>query len=102
MLFGSDIVARESHLVENESQNEMDAKASSSAEAYDLYASRYWALRTLLETDYLGESPIADPDLHLVDPNRYALHDAPMLRGCTLPDETLQQLYRDTALYLFR
>jgi hypothetical protein len=102
ILFGSDIVARESHLLENDSENEMDAKASSSAEAYDLYASRYWALRTLLETEYLGESPIADPDLHLVDANRYAPHDAPMLRGCRLPDKTLRHLYRDTALHLFR
>lgn len=102
ILFGSDIVTRESHLVEHARENEMDAKASSIAEAYDLYASRYWALRTLLETDYHGESPIADPDLHLVEPERYAPHDAPILRGCTLPEETLTQLYRNTALTLFR
>ncbi|MHC4590503.1 MAG: hypothetical protein ACYTAQ_14535 [Planctomycetota bacterium] len=40
--------------------------ASSPQEAFDLYASRYWALRTLFETDHVGPSPIADPDLALV------------------------------------
>jgi hypothetical protein len=75
----------------------MDAKASSSLEAYDLYASRYWALRTLFETDYVGESPIADPDLHMVEPERYSPHDAPQLRGCNLPDDALDALYFEAA-----
>src|SRR5690606_8368514 len=49
ILFGSDIVAT-------------GADAS-----FDLFASRYWALRTLFETDYDGPSPIVDPDLHMMD-----------------------------------
>ncbi len=97
LLFGSDIVARESHLSNASSQNEMDSKASSTIEAFDLYASRYWALRTLLETGYVGESPISDPDLHLVDADTYTPSDAPMLRGVALAAETLQKLYRTTA-----
>ena len=75
----------------------MDAKASSPEDAYDLYASRYWALRTLLETDHVGASPIADPDLHLVDPDNHTPLDAPLLRGCSLPDDVLKALYFDTA-----
>jgi hypothetical protein len=97
LLFGSDIVTRDSHLSENLAGTEMDAKASNEAEAYDLYASRYWALRTLLERSYHGESPIADPDLHLVDSQRYSPLDAPTLRGCELEMSALIALYRETA-----
>jgi hypothetical protein len=100
LLFGSDIVARESHLSSSSNNNEMDSKASSSTEAYDLYASRYWALRMLLETDYHGESPISDPDLHLVDSEKHSPTDAPTLRGAKLSDETLQKLYRQAAVNL--
>ncbi|MFO0416522.1 MAG: amidohydrolase family protein [Pseudomonadota bacterium] len=97
LIFGSDIVTRESHLSENHAATEMDSKASNEAEAYDLYASRYWALRTLLEKPYHGESPISDPDLHLVDNKRYTPLDAPTLRGCELDSESLTALYRQTA-----
>jgi hypothetical protein len=93
ILFGSDIVTSDAHLTSQSKSTEMDSKASSSLEAFDLYASRYWALRTLLETDYVGESPIADPDLHMVDPERYTPLDAPQLRGCNLPDDALHALY---------
>jgi hypothetical protein len=75
----------------------MDAKATNHEEAYDLYASRYWTLRTLLERDYHGESPIADPDLHLINPDEYNLLDAPTLRGATLSPESLVHLYGQAA-----
>lgn len=51
----------------------------------DFYASRWWAHRTLFETDYDGESPIADPD---------APGGIPLLRGLALPKEALEKLYR--------
>ncbi len=93
LLFGSDIVTSDAHLTADASGTEMEAKASSQEEAYDLYASRYWALRTLLETSHDGESPIADPDLHLVDPERHTPLDAPRLRGVALSNEALDELY---------
>jgi hypothetical protein len=75
----------------------MARKAGGPDEAFDLYASRYWALRHLFETDYDGESPIADPDLALVEPQRYSELDAPRLRGFSLPRERLVNIYRDAA-----
>ena len=53
VLFGTDIVANEN----------MDNSIG-----FDLFASRFWALRTLIESTYDGPSPIVDPDLHKVDP----------------------------------
>ena len=100
ILFGSDIVTRDSHVSTALNSSEIDAKASTKEEAYDLYASRYWALRTMLESAYEGESPIADPDLHLVDSTRYTPLDAPMLRGCALDPLTLDSLYRGAATKL--
>ncbi|HRP61919.1 MAG TPA: amidohydrolase family protein [Phycisphaerales bacterium] len=97
ILFGSDIVTSDDHLVAAEKTNEMSAKAASEEEAFDLYASRYWALRTLFETDYEGESPIADPDLAMVEPNRYTTMDAPPLRGKQLPRDLLRMIYHDAA-----
>lgn len=97
ILFGSDIVTSDAHLSPHNSATEMDAKSGSPEDAYDLYASRYWALRTLLETEHVGPSPIADPDLHLVDPENFSPLDAPMLRGFALPDDVLKALYFDTA-----
>jgi len=97
ILFGSDIVTSDAHVSSEQSSSEMEAKATNHEEAYDLYASRYWALRTLLERDYHGESPIADPDLHLVEPQRYTPLDAPTLRGATLSFESLNYLYRRAA-----
>ena len=47
------------------------------------YASRYWVQRTLLESDYVGDSPIVDPDV-----------DGPAtLRGLALPDDVLEKIY---------
>lgn len=99
ILFGSDIVTLDEHLVagEPDDQNEMNRKAGSRDEAFDLYASRYWALRTLWETDHDGESPIADPDLAMVDPDHHDEMSAPRLRGMSLPPEVLGGFYRDAA-----
>lgn len=97
ILFGSDIVTSDAHLSPQSSSSEMEAKASSEQEAYDLYASRYWALRTLLETSYDGESPIADPDLHLLEPEKHTVLDAPALRGLSLPQDCLDILYSGAA-----
>ena len=102
LLFGSDIVTRDTHVSNAQNANEMDAKASDESEAYDLYASRYWVLRTLLERDYHGESPIADPDLHLVDSANFTPLDAPRLRGCSIDSESLHNLYRTAALTLLK
>ncbi|NJL31526.1 MAG: amidohydrolase family protein [Phycisphaerales bacterium] len=74
VLFGTDIVV-----------NPKDDPAT----VVDLYASRYWALRTLLETDYQGPSPIVDPDLHEVDPTLPADSTA-MLQGLKLPADLLE------------
>lgn len=97
IMFGSDIIAMDTHLSSDAGDTEMARKASSREEAYDLYASRYWALRTLFETTYDGESPISDPDLNMVDPNRYADTDAPRLLGKALPPDVLKMLYHDAA-----
>jgi hypothetical protein len=97
ILFGSDIVTNEEHLQTGEKSTEMAAKASDRESAFDLYASRYWALRALWETDWSLESPISDPDLAMVNPARHA-HDAPRLEGKCLPTETLCAFYRDAAL----
>jgi hypothetical protein len=101
IMFGSDIVTADEHLhPEKPDGNEMIAKASSPDEAFDLYASRYWALRTLWETSYDGESPIADPDLAMVEPERYTDFDAPRLTGMSLPLDLLRTLYHDAAAAL--
>lgn len=97
ILFGSDIVTSDAHVSSQSNASEMEAKASNAEEAYDLYASRYWALRTLIETSHEGESPIADPDLHLVAPERHTPLDAPVLRGFSLPERYLDELYRGAA-----
>ena len=78
VLFGTDIVAS----VENAD--------------FDLFASRYWALRTLLETDYDGPSPIVDPDLSLADPSLPEDTTAD-LRGARLDPATLATMYRKAA-----
>ena len=101
ILFGSDIVTTDEHLLHAEGKQEMAAKASNAEQAFDLYASRYWALRTMWEREYEGESPIADPDLRMVDPSRFNDMDAPTLRGFALPRNLLRSLYHDAATALF-
>lgn len=65
-------------------------------EQFDLYASRIWALRTLMETQYDGPSPIVDPDLSQVDPSLPAISTA-HLRGAHIDPVTLTSLYRNAA-----
>jgi len=97
ILFGSDNVTSDEHLTGGEKSHEMATKADSAEAAFDLYASRYWALRTLFETDWHGESPIADPDLAMVEPHRFTPGDAPMLRGIALPRNVLDTFYVEAA-----
>ncbi len=99
ILFGSDIVTSDDHLRATDPDNPAFGSqlAGSEAEAFELYASRYWALRTMYETRYRGESNIADPDLAMVEPERYDAMSAPALRGHGLDHERLRVLYHDAA-----
>jgi hypothetical protein len=99
ILFGSDIVASDEHLeaTDPDSPRFGATLAASRADAFDLYASRYWALRTMYETDYRGESNIADPDLAMVEPDKYDALSAPQLIGRHLPEGLLKVLYRGAA-----
>ncbi len=78
VLFGTDIVANDSNL------------------DFDLYASRYWALRTLIETNDDGRSPIVDPDLNMVDPSLDEKSTS-QLRGARIEGETLKAVYHGAA-----
>lgn len=94
ILFGTDIVSAESHVGERSDGREPpNNEVSTPKGAYDLYASRYWALRTLFEREYQGESPIADPDLMLEDPGRFDELSAPELVGHALPHDVLRSIY---------
>ncbi len=99
VLFGSDIVSSEIHVGGDAPTGSRapNSDVASEDEAFDLYASRYWALRTLFETDYDGESPIADPDLMLVDPAKHDEMSAPALRGHSVPSDIMRSVYRDAA-----
>lgn len=97
IVFGSDIVTSDDHLAPSK-QNPAHPKAdqaNSPESAFDLYASRFWALRALLETGYDDESPIADGDLKLVDPGTHDDMSAPRLRGVALPSDVLESIYCD-------
>ena len=100
ILFGSDIVTSDDHLVSTDPENPAfgNQLASSEGEAFELYASRYWALRTMYETGYRGESNIADPDLKMVDPKRFDDLSAPALHGHEIDDARLRVLYRDACV----
>jgi hypothetical protein len=99
LLFGSDIVTTDEHLAPKAGPpaHPMADLANSPESAFELYASRYYALRTLFETSYEGESPIADPDLRMVNPEKYDEMAAPPLRGLALPRDVLESLYRGAA-----
>lgn len=75
--------------------------ADSPQTAQDLYASRYWALRMMFESDLEVASPIADPDLRMVDANLVDPLAAPQLRGLELPSEVLKGLYSGSVRSLF-
>lgn len=96
ILFGSDIVTSDDHMGTSDPDNGAfgNQLASSEHEAFDLYASRYWGLRTMYETDYRGESNISDPDLMMCDPERYDELSAPALHGHALDEGMLKMLYR--------
>jgi len=93
ILFGSDIVARDEHLVESDDVQYAAGQAACPEQAFELYASRYYALRTMFETDYEGKSPIADPDLAMVEPDKFDEMSSPMLIGKSLPPEILTDMY---------
>lgn len=97
VLFGSDLVTTDQHLTDEAGPRGMGHLASTSEEAFEVYASRYWALRTLWETGYEGESNIADPDLMMLDPDRHDEMSAPALVGKALPEDLLRSLYHDAA-----
>jgi hypothetical protein len=102
LLFGSDIVTTDEHLAPKAGPpaHPMADLANSPETAFDLYASRYFALRTMFETSYRGESPIADPDLKMVDPTKYDDMAAPQLQGFALPRDVLADLYHNAAANL--
>lgn len=97
IVFGSDIVTMDAHLSADPGPRDMGRQANSPERAFDLYASRYFALRLMFETDYRGESPISDPDLHMLDPESHRPEDAPALTGHGLPEDLLKTLYRGAA-----
>lgn len=105
LLFGSDIVSTDEHMapppgVSSANRSPMADLADSPEAAFDLYASRYFALRMLFETGYEGESPIADPDLMMTEPGKYNAMSAPLLRGLALPPDVLRELYHDASARL--
>ena len=69
-LFGSDLVTRPGLVREH-------------------YVSRYWCQRTLLESDWRGQSPIEDSDWRLEHASA-----SPALVGLSLPAEVLEPVYR--------
>ena len=100
ILFGTDTVTTDEHLREGEKSSDMAKKATSREDAHDLYASRYWTLRMMWEGSGEVDSPISDPDLAMVAPDRHGPLDGPPLRGLALPPDLLRVLYRDAALAL--
>ncbi|MEO1009030.1 MAG: hypothetical protein AAFX79_10705 [Planctomycetota bacterium] len=102
IVFGSDIVTLDDHLEASDEQNQKFGahQAASEREAFDLYASRYYALRTLFEFEHDGPSPIADPDLAMVDPDRYDEMASPPLPGSAMPADELRTLYNGAATNL--
>ncbi len=103
LFFGSDLVVMDDQLSTQKRANSIRGELSSSPEeAFELYCSRYWALRMLFESDYHGESNIADPDLKMVYPDglngvKFDEMSAPPLRGLGLDRELLADLYARNA-----
>ncbi|MDX2115372.1 MAG: amidohydrolase family protein [Planctomycetota bacterium] len=100
ILFGSDIVTSEVHVGGPNTGGPPPGEARSPEEAFDLYASRYWALRFQYEREGDVPSPIADPDLSLVEPTRFDAMSAPTLRGHRLDPDLLRTVYHDAAAAL--
>jgi hypothetical protein len=100
VLFGSDLVVMEDQLSPAKTGvggSPMGDLADSPESAFELYASRYFTLRTMFETSYEGESPIADPDLMMVEPEKYDAMSAPMLRGLGIDRDLLSVMYAGAA-----
>jgi hypothetical protein len=100
LFFGSDIVVMEDHMQPRAGgppASPMSDLADSPESAFDLYASRYYALRTMFETSYDGPSPIADPDLKMVEPTKYDDSSSPRLQGLNFNADMLRTLYHDAA-----
>lgn len=98
IFFGSDIVTTDEHLAPAPAKaHPMGELADSPEAAFDLYASRYAALRVMWETRWSGPSPIADPDLKMTEPTKYDDMSAPTLQGFELPKDVLDAFYVDGA-----
>lgn len=99
ILFGSDIVTTDEHVMPSGSgkAHPMGELADSPEAAFDLYASRYAALRLLWESSGEAASPIADPDLAMVNPAAHDNMSAPTLRGMALPDDLRAEFYTKAA-----
>lgn len=93
LMFGTDIVSVDGDLTAL-TAGYTDGKAH----AFDLYASRLWALRTLLESSYTGHSPIHDPDVGPLTAEAAIPSFSPLLKGLGLSAPVLQRIYRGTAL----
>lgn len=100
ILFGSDIVTSEAHVGGPSTGGPPSGESKTPEEAFELYASRYWALRVQYERQYEGPSPIADPDLMMVDPGSYGPMSSPTLRGHHVPVDLLRSIYHDAAATL--
>ena len=101
ILFGTDLVTLDDQLSTAKSGiSRMGDLSNTPAQAFDLYCSRHWALRTMFETDYDGPSPIADPDLMMVNPKAYNAESTPRLQGLSLPRDLLIELYSGAATRL--
>ena len=55
------------------------------------------ALRTMFETAYDGESPIADPDLAMTEPTKYDAMSGPRLQGFKFQANLLEALYAEAS-----
>jgi predicted TIM-barrel fold metal-dependent hydrolase len=101
ILFGTDIVTNDEQLIKKDPNvvrmSVMSDLADSPQSAAELYASRHFALRAMLETTGDRPSPIADPDLMMVDPITYTALSSPTLRGIGLPGDVLEDLYFNNA-----
>lgn len=94
ILFGTDLVVMDDQLSPSKTMGSvMGDLASSPEEALELYHSRYWALRTMFDTAYEGPSNIADPDLHMIEPEKFDKLAPPLLRGLNVPADMLAALY---------
>lgn len=97
LMFGSDIVTLDDHLMSTKTATfgggEKGRQASSEEEAFDLYAGRYLALRTLWETGYDGDCFFADADLNMVEPGKFAKDAPARLVGQGLSRDVLCALY---------